>query len=173
MKSAGEVSGQFLENSLLTSTETKDENRTMIDQLYQKAILKHAAAATGHGTLDPADRTLTVHNPLCGDRITVTLRLEGQKISHFCHDTKACVLCQASATILAECSPGETVQSLEIVYQKLKQGLAEGKLETQKWPEDKWQPLHIFQPVSDHKNRFTCVTLPFESLLKALRDADE
>ncbi|PHZ83742.1 iron-sulfur cluster assembly scaffold protein [Paremcibacter congregatus] len=138
----------------------------MIDQLYQKAILKHAAAAIGHGAVDPADRHLTVHNPLCGDRITVSLTLEGEKISSFAHKTKACVLCQASASILAESIVNETHESLEIVYQNLKSGLSDKQLT--EWPEDKWRALHIFQPVSDHKNRFTCVTLPFEATLKAL-----
>lgn len=145
----------------------------MIEQLYQKAILRHAAAARGNGKLDEADRSLTVHNPLCGDRITVYLNLEGDKISDFSHETKACVLCQASASILGQCSIGETEDSLQAIYQDLQTSLEEKQLTEKSWPEDKWQALNIFQPVSDHKNRFTCVTLPFESILKALRGESE
>ncbi|PCJ34871.1 MAG: hypothetical protein COA93_03955 [Alphaproteobacteria bacterium] len=145
----------------------------MIDQLYQKAILKEAAAATGSGALSNPDLRLTVHNPLCGDRITVYLKLEENKVSAFSHETKACVLCQASASILAECSIGETEQNIQAIYDSLKQGLSDKDLNDKIWPEDKWQALNIFQPVSDHKNRFTCVTLPFESILKALRGDSE
>lgn len=145
----------------------------MIEQLYQKAILRHAAAARGNGKLDEADRSLTVHNPLCGDRITVYLNLEGDKISDFSHETKACVLCQASASILGQCSIGETEDSLQAIYQDLQTSLEQKQLTEKSWPEDKWQALNIFQPVSDHKNRFTCVTLPFESILKALRGESE
>ncbi len=145
----------------------------MIDQLYQKAILKYAANATASGELKNADRMLTVHNPLCGDRITVYLKLEQDRISDFSHVTKACVLCQASASILGEYSKGETESSLQVIYHDLKQSLEQKDFEGKTWPHDKWNALNIFQPVSDHKNRFTCVTLPFESLLKALRGDDE
>jgi len=145
----------------------------MIDQLYQKAILKHAAAASGSGKLDNADLSLTVHNPLCGDRITVYLNLDGDKISRFSHETKACVLCQASASILGDCAMGETEQSLQTILNNLTQNLEHKSWPKDKWPEDKWNTLDIFQPVLDHKNRFTCVTLPFQSLIKALRREDE
>ncbi len=145
----------------------------MIDQLYQKAILKEAAAATGSGVLSNPDVKLTVHNPLCGDRITIYLNLETNKISDFSHETKACVLCQASASILAKCSIGETEQNIQSIYDNLKQGLKDKCLNDKIWPEDKWETLNIFQPVSDHKNRFTCVTLPFETILKALRGDSE
>jgi nitrogen fixation NifU-like protein len=145
----------------------------MIDQLYQKAILKQAAAAKANGILENADLKLTVHNPLCGDRITVYINLDGSIITDFSHETKACVLCQASASILGECSIGETEQSLQIIHDDLRQNLEENGLENKIWPDDKWNSLNIFQPVSSHKNRFTCVTLPFESLLKALGGDDD
>lgn len=141
----------------------------MIDQLYQKAILKQAAAATASGVLEDADLSLTVHNPLCGDRITVYINLEEDRITEFSHETKACVLCQASASILGECSIGETEQSLQIIHDDIRHALEENGLKNNIWPDDKWNVLNIFQPVSSHKNRFTCVTLPFDSLLKALR----
>jgi len=144
----------------------------MIDQLYQKAILRHAAAATASGKLADADISLTIHNPLCGDRITVYLKLDGDKISDFSHETKACVLCQASASILGQSARGESAQSLHKIHHELKEALAAKTLEDKSWPQDKWAALNIFQPVSDHKNRFTCVTLPFEGLIKALRNND-
>lgn len=145
----------------------------MIDQLYQKAILKYAAQATGSGKIANADHELTVHNPLCGDRITVYVNLNQGRVTEFSHETKACVLCQASAAILADCIIDETTTSLQVIYNQLKTGLSDKILEHKKWPTEKWQALNIFQPVSDHKNRFTCVTLPFESLLKALRGDTE
>ena len=145
----------------------------MIDQLYQKAILKHAATAKASGVLDNADLNLTVHNPLCGDRITVYANLDDGRVSDFSHVTKACVLCQASASILGECSIGETQESLQAIHDDLRQNLADDGLENKNWPDDKWNVLNIFQPVSNHKNRFTCVTLPFESLIKALRGDEE
>lgn len=145
----------------------------MIDQLYQKAILKQAAAATASGALDGADLNLTVHNPLCGDRITVYVNLDKDRISRFSHETKACVLCQASASILGQYAIGETEQSLRKIHDDLRQNLENKGLKDKIWPDNKWNSLNIFHPVSSHKNRFTCVTLPFESLLKALHGDNE
>lgn len=145
----------------------------MIDQLYQKAILKHAANAVGHGRLEHADRTVTVHNPLCGDRISVYLKLTDDKITDFSHEVKACVLCQASASILAENIQGEDMTSLQALYEKLKKNLTDNSWSKAGGLPEKWASLEIFQPVSDHKGRISCVTLPFESLLEALRGEDE
>ncbi|VAV88147.1 hypothetical protein MNBD_ALPHA02-1670 [hydrothermal vent metagenome] len=140
----------------------------MIDQLYQKAILKYAAAATGNGKLKSFDRTITTHNPLCGDRITIYIALNGDKITAFSHETKACVLCQASASILGECVIDENRHDLRAIYNDLKFNLEHKSWPDVKWASNKWDALNIFAPVSDHKNRFTCVTLPFESILEAL-----
>lgn len=131
--------------------------------------MRQAATATASGALEDSDLHLTVHNPLCGDRITVFVNLDDNRITEFSHVTKACVLCQASASILGECSIGETEQSLQIIHDDLMHNLEGNGLEDKVWPDDKWNVLNIFQPVSSHKNRFTCVTLPFDSLLKALR----
>lgn len=140
----------------------------MIDQLYQKAILKHAANACAHGSLAEATHRLTVHNPLCGDRITIHIKTDHESLVGFAHETKACVLCQASASILGEYSVGETSASLQHIYEGLKEGLKEESLKDRTWPVDKWEALNIFQPVAAHKNRHGCVTLPFETLIKAL-----
>ena len=140
----------------------------MIDKLYQKAILSQAARATGHGRPAESDISYTLQNPLCGDRITVHLRLENDRIAEMGHETKACVLCQANASLLAETAPGETVDSLETVQSLLLDGLEMASLETVTWPAEKWQQLSIFAPVAEHKNRFRCVTLPFEALIKAM-----
>lgn len=140
----------------------------MIDQLYQKAILKHAASATGHGRMENADKTIIEHNPLCGDRITLYLKLDGDKITDFCHETKACVLCQASASILGGNIRGEDATSLQALHDTLTKNLQEDIWSDKAGFTGKWTSFNIFQPVSDHKNRFSCVTLPLQGLLKAL-----
>ncbi|MFC7050321.1 iron-sulfur cluster assembly scaffold protein [Emcibacter nanhaiensis] len=140
----------------------------MIDKLYQKAILSQAARATGHGRPADSDISYTLQNPLCGDRITVHLSLENNRISSMGHETKACVLCQANAALLAETAPGETVESLEQVQSLLLEGLESDALENVDWPAEKWQQLSIFSPVAEHKNRYRCVTLPFEALIRAM-----
>jgi len=140
----------------------------MINDLYQKAILRHAANATGHGELESPDISFTLHNPTCGDKITVHLSMDGCQINTIAHQTKACVLCQASASILTKVIESENADTIEVVFEELTTHLKEKTLADAKWPEEKWQELNIFAPVSDHKNRHKCVTLPFEAVVKAI-----
>ena len=53
----------------------------MIDQLYQDAILNHAKAAVGQGKLETPTGSAMVDNPLCGDRVTVDIALDGDRIA--------------------------------------------------------------------------------------------
>ena len=71
------------------------------DPLYRREILRLAADATGAGHLPRPDATASVHNPACGDRVTVELTLDGGRIATLAHQTQACVLTQASAALLA------------------------------------------------------------------------
>jgi nitrogen fixation NifU-like protein len=159
--------------------------------LYQKEILKLAANAMAHGSLEDLKSNLNNHhkikasdsdsfceksylsythrNPLCGDKITLHILLEDHKISALAHETEACVLCQASASILGENFKGMTLEEALKITQYLKKNLENDSLKHKtKELKDKWKNLSIFQPVSIHKNRHTCVMLPFEALVKAL-----
>src|SRR5580765_5087220 len=73
----------------------------MSDPLYAKDLLRLAAAAAGAGRLSPFDAEGLAYNPACGDRVAVTLRLDAAgHIAKIAHETSACVLAQASASIL-------------------------------------------------------------------------
>ncbi len=141
----------------------------MIDKLYQKTILKHAANAIGHGALENADHSVMVHNPMCGDRIKVYIKMEGDKLIEFSHEAKACALCQASASVLGEHFQGLSKKGLTDLHQKLTDAISmlEGP-EHNEWPEEKWKNLDVFNVVREHKSRRTCVTLPFDALKQAL-----
>ncbi len=143
----------------------------MIDQLYQKTILKHAANAIAHGELADADHSLMHHNPMCGDRIKVYIKLENNSLINFSHQAKACALCQASASVLGENYYGLTHAKLTDLIEKIKISLNETTDENKIiWPEDKWQALDVFNVVREHKSRQTCVTLPFDALLLAIEE---
>ncbi len=143
----------------------------MIDKLYQKTILKHAANATGHGTIEDADHSIMVHNPMCGDRIKVYIKLKDNTLVDFKHEAKACALCQASASVLGEHFQELNKEKLFELLEDIKSSLDNiGGPEENKWPDDKWRDLDIFNVVRDHKSRRTCVTLPFDALLQALEE---
>src|ERR1700742_5216981 len=72
----------------------------MSDPLYKKALLRLAADAAGAGRLPDPHCTGTAHNPTCGDKVIVDLAIENDRIIGIAIEAKACVLTQASASIL-------------------------------------------------------------------------
>lgn len=143
----------------------------MIDKLYQKTILKHAANATGHGVLEDADHSVMVHNPMCGDRIKVYVKMQNNELIDFSHEAKACALCQASASVLGEHFHGLNKEKLKELLSSIEASLDDANgLDENNWPGSKWKDLDVFNVVRDHKSRKTCVTLPFNALLQALEE---
>ncbi len=141
----------------------------MIDKLYQKTILKHAANATGHGVIENADHSVMVHNPMCGDRIKVYIQVKEKTLIDFRHEAKACALCQASASVLGEHFHGLDKEKLHKLRERLVESIsATARPKNNIWPDNKWNDLDVFNVVREHKSRRTCVTLPFDALLQAM-----
>lgn len=133
------------------------------DPLYRREILRLAANATGAGHLARPDASATVHNPACGDRVTVELALESGRISALGHTTQACVLTQASAALLAGQAPGHGQTELEALAGSVRTFLAGGP------PPEGYD---VFEGLVPHPGRHRCVLLPLEAALQALEGAE-
>nr|WP_277346066.1 iron-sulfur cluster assembly scaffold protein [Sneathiella chinensis] len=135
-------------------------------------MMRLAANATGAGTLSAPNATLTLDNPTCGDRVTLQVRLEDGRIMELAHDNKACMLCQASASLLGEHAVGLTLEDIDRVRAALLALLEKG--EEQDGDIDlPWEGLEFFAPVKDHKSRHICVLLPFNALIEILETQTE
>lgn len=140
----------------------------MIDELYQKDLLRLAASAASAKRLESPDASVTMDNPLCGDRVTIDLSLANGRISAVGYDVKGCVLCQGSASVLAAHAVGETAQSLRALQDAVRSMLeGNGGLDGQ------WNELGSFRPVAAHKSRHNCVLLPFQTVVQAAKKAAE
>ena len=137
----------------------------MSDDLYQKAIIELAKRSRGQPRLEQPDRTATVDNPLCGDRITLDLALDGETVSNVGHKTRGCLLCEASACLIVEHAPGETIDMLEAKSTSLIESFVDREQELA----ELWPGLDILAPARQYKSRLDCVTLPFQALKKALK----
>ena len=136
----------------------------MSEELYAKELLRWAADVSCAGSIAGDKVSATVNNAMCGDRITLDFAVDPTHEIYECrHDTKACVLTQASASILAAHAIGETGESLVRLKEKIAKMLKEGA----DAPVGKWSVFGIFAPVREHKSRHTCVLLPFEAAEKA------
>lgn len=79
-----------------------------LKDLYREVILDHNRHPRNFGRLDPSDASADGHNPLCGDRLTVTLRLEGDRIEDVKFEGNGCAISVASASLMSEAVKGRS-----------------------------------------------------------------
>jgi nitrogen fixation NifU-like protein len=136
----------------------------MSDPLYRKEILRLAADAHGTGHLPHPNLAATAHNPICGDKVSVELALDTEgRIAAMAHDTKACVLTQASASILGERLKGASRDDVEALANEVAAMLVSNA----EPPAPPFEPYAAFQGAVTHRNRHRCVLLPIEAVLDA------
>ena len=136
----------------------------MSDELYHRAILELAKKARQASRLEAPQASVTVDNPLCGDRVTLDLTMADGRVREVGHRVRGCLLCQAAAVAIGERAPGETPEALRAVARDLGDAIAGAPdAAGQRWPE-----LAAFAPVHAHKSRHECVLLPFAALTQAL-----
>lgn len=134
----------------------------MSDPLYKKELLRLAADATGSGRLTVPCGTGTAHNPACGDKVTMDVALADNRIEAIAHNTKACVLTQASATILAAGATGMNREEVALLHAAVTAMLTGGNP-----PDPPFEIYAVFDGVADHAPRHKCVLLPIEAALAA------
>lgn len=83
-----------------------------MSDLYREQILDHYRNPRNHGTLDPNDRSFEDTNPLCGDRIRMDVRLDGDRIAEIRFSGRGCAISQASASMLTEMVDGQDIQTV-------------------------------------------------------------
>jgi len=135
----------------------------MSDPLYKKALLRLAADAAGAGRLTVPCHTASAFNPACGDKVTIDVAVEGGRITAIAHNTKACVLTQASASILGAEIAGLTRTEVAGLHRAVSAMLAGDAP-----PAAPFDVYGAFDGVVGHRNRHKCVLLPIEAVLIAL-----
>jgi len=136
----------------------------MSDPLYSKALLRLAADAHGAGRLTSPDVSGLAYNPACGDKVVVDLFLSDGQIIAFAHDTKACVLAQASASILGANLKGANIVTVERLLARVTDMLESGPA-----PGPPFDAYSAFSGAVEYTSRHRCVLLPIEAVLDALQ----
>lgn len=139
----------------------------MSDLLYTKGVLRLAVEASGAGRLPEPDGTHSEHNPTCGDRSTVDLRIDNGRIAAMAHDTKACVLAQASASILGTALPGRTYAELVSLRAAVTEMLRGGTE-----PAAPFGSYAVLNEVARFPSRHKCVLLPIDAAIGAFEASE-
>lgn len=133
-----------------------------MEQIYQDRILAFARAARDATPLENATHRASVSNPTCGDRVDISLIVEGDHIRAVSAAVRGCALCEAGAGLLMGSLDDMPLQTLDDMRADLTAWLG---------GEDKADingDVAVFEPVRAIRNRHKCVTLAFEAGVKAL-----
>ncbi len=136
----------------------------MLDDIYNKQILTFAGTIPRLGRLDHPDATATAHSRLCGSTVTIDLKMDGDVVSDFAHEVKACALGQASSSIMAANIVGAHAGELRQVRDAMRKMLKENGPP----PEGRFADLKFLEPVRDYKARHASTMLTFDAVVDAL-----
>lgn len=136
-------------------------------ELYQRTILEHHARPQNHGPLPGCTHEATKHNPLCGDQVTLRLRMDGGRIVEARFEGEGCALSRASASLLTLAVTDRTAEEAGSLAAELDRLLARGT-EGEAADRARLGDLVALEGVRDVPARRRCATLPFEALRAAL-----
>ncbi len=140
----------------------------MLNDIYNKRILELASDIPRLGRLAQPQATSTVHSKLCGSTVTVDLVMDGDVVSDFSHDVKACALGQASSSIMARHVIGASATELKQLREDVRRMLKENAPP----PDGKWQDLAVLEPVRDFKARHASTMLTFDAVVDAINQIE-
>ncbi|MEZ2127461.1 MULTISPECIES: iron-sulfur cluster assembly scaffold protein [unclassified Sinorhizobium] len=135
-----------------------------MDDIYNSKILEFAGNIPLTGTLEDADATAQAHSKLCGSRVRVWLKMDGDIVTGFAHDVKACALGQASSSIMARHVIGASSEELRRAREDMLAMLkADGE-----GPGGRFEDMRYLKPVKDYKARHASTMLTFDAVVDAV-----
>jgi nitrogen fixation protein NifU and related proteins len=140
-------------------------------ELYQEVILDHNRRPRNFRKLDCADRTCEGFNPLCGDRLTIFLDLEGDVIRDVSFEGSGCAISRASASMMTDALKGKTVAEAQALFERFHDLVTSDPQEAP--ATDGLGKLAVFAGVREHPSRVKCATLSWHTLKAAVNGKDE
>jgi len=138
--------------------------------LYQEMILEHNKKPRNWGLLADATHKAEGLNPLCGDHIHVSLKLNGEQVEAVGFEGEACAICKASASMMTVAVKGKSLADAEQMVQEFRD-MTTGKLDTAAAPHHLGR-LTVFAGVRDLPTRVKCAILPWHTLHAAFAGSD-
>ncbi len=135
-------------------------------ELYQQVIVDHSKRPRNFRVIEHATQKVDGYNPLCGDKITLYLTLEGDVVRDISFQGAGCAISTASASLLTEALKGKTLADAEALFESF-HDLVTGLQPEHEEP--KLGKLAAFSGVCDYPTRVKCATLAWHTLRAALK----
>jgi len=140
-------------------------------ELYQEMILDHYKNPRNFRRVAGANHHAEGFNPLCGDRVTVYLLIQGDTIRDIGFEGSGCAICTASSSLMTEALKGKSLSDIERMFGRFR-ALVTSDAEEEPNIEDLGK-LAIFSGVREYPIRVKCATLPWHTLQAAIKDKTE
>ena len=137
----------------------------MLNDVYNSRILELAGNIPRIGRLPAPDASATAHSKLCGSTVTVDLKMDGETVTDFAHDVKACALGQASSSIMARNIVGAKADELRNLREDVRRMLKENAAPP---IYGRWADIAVLEPVRDYKARHASTMLTFDAVVSAI-----
>ncbi len=142
-----------------------------LEDLYREVILDHNKNPRNFAELDDADRTIEGVNPLCGDKLTLYVKLDGDRIADIGFKGTGCAISVASSSMMTERVKGATIDEGLQLFDTVHRMLAESELDETALME--LGKLAALSGVREYPSRVKCASLAWHALKTALNDSTE
>ncbi len=139
--------------------------------LYQELILDHNRSPRNRRKLEDSDCEAQGYNPLCGDRVTVFLKLKNDVITEITFEGSGCAISTASASLMTESLEGKTLEDAKALFRKFHGMVTDEPVETTEAPG--LGKLEVFSGVCRYPARVKCATLAWHTVNAALENNQE
>ena len=146
-----------------------------LSDLYQEVILDHSRHPRNFGPAENSNRQARGNNPLCGDRVTVYLAVDGDHISDAHFDARGCAISIASASMMTEMIKGKTVEQAKSLFDRfhtLVTSEASESADANGAADDDLAELASLSGVRAFPTRIKCATLAWHAMNAALDGAN-
>lgn len=141
-----------------------------LKDLYQEVIVDHNRSPRNFGQIEDADRTVEGYNPLCGDKLNLYVKFDGNRIDDVRFDGSGCAISIASASLMTEALKGKTREEAEQIFNDFHELLTAKETPANL---DKLEKLAALAGVREYPTRIKCATLCWHTLHSALEGSDE
>jgi len=136
-----------------------------LDALYQELILEHNRRPRNYRVMAGADRVVESHNPLCGDALTLWVKLDGDRVSDASFQGSGCAISRASASLMTDAVKGKTRAEAEELFENF-HALVTGKLDAE--AAKSLGSLRALGGVARFPIRVKCASMAWHALHSAL-----
>jgi len=141
---------------------------SLSDDLYRETILDHYHHPRNHGTIEEPSATVEGINPLCGDELTLFLKVDDGKIAEIKLHAKGCSINTASGSMMTEAVQGLSLAEATKNIEAFKNMMLQSK-DTEVTLPESMEELEALQGVKKYPVRIKCALLPWNTLMEGLK----